>query len=955
MMKAIFLPGWLAGFLTAVLAVVLVSQPGEATVSAVGRNDWLVNPAPYKAHILEDKAKHELILDNGLARRVIRYSPNAATVSLKNLVSGEEMLRAVSPEARVTLDGIAYAVGGLEGQRIQNYLKAEWVDDLKDRPDSYHFAGWKEEPITERLKWKKRPEWLAKDAPWPAPGKHVVLCFVPPAVPGKKLDGPVLFEETWGKFAAPDKGWTITASKSHDRASFSNEGKAGEIMALPDTAVYAERAWPKGAASVELTLDTGDDAASNAWGPGLALVAEDGSVTHFIVRPNQQVFETPAGLGGSFDRNQPVRLRVRLDKGSLLCEAAQGESEFKMIASLAYRKTVAKLRVGKVGRDGQGGDYPGAGGQPIRCHLGYIALRGAGSPASLAPRADLPEIDVHYELFDGIPLFSKWLTVRNATQQTVRVNRFVSEELRLCEAECRGGDCHGAGSERERPNIYVETDMAFGGRMYAAADNHAVKLDGDPLYHTHVNYSYAPPTLLTVAPRTFHMGNGVDATGAEDQLVGPDQDVASDGVFESFRAFELLLDSTERERRTLAQRRMYRTIAPWTQENPLMFHKVQSDPKTIRAAIDQAAEVGFELVIMSFGSGFNFESRDKKYWDTYKELAEYGRTKGVAIGGYSLLDSRGANPGSDNTRGCPVMYGVMPCLGANWGQAYLKNIADFSEYSGLGVFENDGSYGGESCRATDHPFHRGYEDSQWVMWRAITGLYKELKAHGVYLNIPDWYCLSGGNKCGMGYRETNWSLPRAEQEIIERQTMFDGTWTKTQSMGWMFVPLSQYHGGGAAATIEPLHEHLPHYGARFANLLGYGVQACYRGPQLYDTDETKALVKKWVSFYKAHREVLDLGDLLHLRRADGRDWDGIVHVNPQGKEKAMAFFYNPLTEDITREIRVPLYYAGLTGKARVSINGDTPVVRVLDHSDAVTLTVKIPASSHTWVLFTDCE
>ena len=41
----------------------------------------------------------------------------------------------------------------------------------------------------------------------------------------------------------------------------------------------------------------------------------------------------------------------------------------------------------------------------------------------------------------------------------------------------------------------------------------------------------------------------------------------------------------------------------------------------------------------------------------------------------------------------------------------------------------------------------------------------------------------------------------AEQEIIERQNMYDGTWTKTQSMGWMFVPLSQYHGGGAAATV----------------------------------------------------------------------------------------------------------------------------------------------------------
>lgn len=121
---------------------------------------------------------------------------------------------------------------------------------------------------------------------------------------------------------------------------------------------------------------------------------------------------------------------------------------------------------------------------------------------------------------------------------------------------------------------------------------------------------------------------------------------------------------------------------------------------------------------------------------------------------------------------------------------------------------------------------------------------------GVYLNIPDWYFLSGSNKTPMGYVETNWSLPRAYQEIIERQNIYDGTWQKTPSMGFMFVPLTQYHGGGEAATIEPLNEHLDHYETRLRNLFGAGVQACYRGPRLYDTEATKELVNQWVAFYK---------------------------------------------------------------------------------------------------------
>src|ERR1041384_5429682 len=199
----------------------------------------------------------------------------------------------------------------------------------------------------------------------------------------------------------------------------------------------------------------------------------------------------------------------------------------------------------------------------------------------------------------------------------------------------------------------------------------------------------------------------------------------------------------------------------------------------------------------------------------------------------------------------------------------------------------------------------------------------------------------------MGYRETNWSLPRDQQEVIERQNIFDGTWEKTPSMGWMFVPLTEYQGGGAAATIEPLKDHLPHYEARLANLFGAGVQACYRGPRLYDSDETKALVKKWVTFYKEHRAILDSA-ILHLRRPDARDWDGWLHVNPQLPERALGIFYNPLSEPIQRRIPLPLYYSGLTDEAAVRHeNGSTETVRLTrDYSAEVSLT--IPAHGLTW-------
>jgi len=130
-----------------------------------------------------------------------------------------------------------------------------------------------------------------------------------------------------------------------------------------------------------------------------------------------------------------------------------------------------------------------------------------------------------------------------------------------------------------------------------------------------------------------------------------DTDVAPGGELTSIRCFELLRDGNDRERRGLAQRRLYRTIAPWSQENPVMVHLISSDPAAIRKIVDQGAAVGVEMIILSFGSGMNLESTDPSYWAKFREVADYAKTKGIVIGGYSLLASRGAANTNDNCGG----------------------------------------------------------------------------------------------------------------------------------------------------------------------------------------------------------------------------------------------------------------------------------------------------------------
>jgi hypothetical protein len=541
-------------------------------------------------------------------------------------------------------------------------------------------------------------------------------------------------------------------------------------------------------------------------------------------------------------------------------------------------------------------------------------------------------VKVHYELYDGLPVFCKWITVENNSGQQLTVNSFKSEILACTETE----SAVDTKTYWKIPNITVETDYRFGGMSDDNVMETSVSWSADPAYTTQVNYELKSPCLLEVYPK-----------------IGPDRKVKQDEIFESFRTWEMLNDNWDRERKGLATRKLYRTLAPWVQENPILMHVRNADDESVKKAIDQCAEVGFEMVIMTFGSGFNLENTDPENLTRMKTLADYAHSKGIALGGYSLLASRSISKEDDVVMpaGRTPRFGNSPCLESKWGIEYFDKLYNFYKVTGMDVLEHDGSYPGDVCASDRHPGHDGLEDSQWNQYEKIKNFYIWCRANGIYLNVPDSYYMSGSNKSGMGYRETNWSLPREHQEIIERQNVYDGTWDKTPSMGWMFVPLVEYHGGGAAATIEPLKDHLAHYGQRLANLFGAGVQACYRGPQLYDAPETKELVTKWVTFYKKHRQVLD-ADIIHIRRPDGRDYDAILHVNPFGTEKGLLMVYNPLNEPVKRILRVNMYYTGLTGKAAVSLNDGKPVVYGISNSNILELPVEIPAKSQSWFVMT---
>lgn len=687
--------------------------------------DWLLSPEKSQAGIYRTADGKGIVIANAMVSRTFRLFPNLATVDLTNRMLGESLLRAVSGEGYVWIDGKKWSLGGLSGQPERGYLKNEWLDELKTIPQSFLVEDFEVKPLEEHIHWARRRWALNKEA---ATGQEIV----------------------------------------------------------------------------------------------------------FILRGDKEL----------------SNLKVKL----------------------------------------------------------------------------------HFAVYDQIPVIAKWFEIENNSALPINIDHFQLEYLAFAEPESPGG---GDPATFRLPNIHVESDYACNGCFTEKETDITEKWVEDRAYTSQRNYLLQTPCILQVAPP-----------------IGPDQQLPGGQIFNSFRVYEMPFDSDDRERKGLFTRHFYRTVAPWTTENPIFMHLTSSDPEVVRTAVDQCAETGYEMIILSFGSGANAEDISEANIARLKDLVDYANSKGIEMGCYALLASRWIsdevdviNPKTGKRGG--MRFGSSPCLCSDWGYDYFNKIKTFFEKTGMTCFEHDGSYPGDVCASTKHTYHKGLNDSQWNQFYKITDLYHWMCENGIYLNVPDFYFLNGSTKVGIGYREVNWSLPRDRQLIHTRQLNYDCTWERVPSSLWSFVPLVEYHGGGKAATLEPLSEHLHEYKTLMFQNYGAGVQACYRGSRLYDTPETKQVVTEMIQWYKKYRRILN-SDLIHLRKPDARDWDGLMHVDPKGKEKGLALFFNPTDETIIRKIQLPLYYTGLTQRAMIREQEGKAKTYRLNRDYTVELEVKIPAQGYTW-------
>lgn len=336
------------------------------------------------------------------------------------------------------------------------------------------------------------------------------------------------------------------------------------------------------------------------------------------------------------------------------------------------------------------------------------------------------------------------------------------------------------------------------------------------------------------------------------------------------------------------------------------------------------ADVGFEMLIYSFGSGFVLETADAEYIAKVARQVSYARSKGIEVGGYDLIclarghGGYGGNVGDEWSRVEDGDLKPDACFASGWVDKLKGLVYGFINSTGLSMLETDGPYGGGTCSAKNHTHHHGLEDSVYRQTQQQAEFYKYLRSLDVFINQPDNFFFAGGSKAAMGYSEQQYSLPRWEDLTVSRQGMYDDLYIHTPTQGWMFLPIVEYEGGGAAASFAPLEDHVEEYEWALAQYFGAGVAACYRGERLYEGPKSRAVLQKWTSFYRSHRMVLTK-PIIHLRRPDMQSWDGWLHVHPFAQiEVGLAMIFNPTSSSIDTTISLPLYYTGLQGSVAIA-------------------------------------
>ena len=567
---------------------------------------------------------------------------------------------------------------------------------------------------------------------------------------------------------------------------------------------------------------------------------------------------------------------------------------------------------------------------------------------------------VIYELFSGLPVFSKYVElVNNHEQIESEITSLAVEQLRA-------------------PEHMLPMQNGQGGRLL-------VETDAMPRHTYWTDYRY-PSRGKTSGPGSLWGGANMDTKvfwnddlyqddahdGAlnvgrvyPDLLVnvsyplGPGYLLAPRGTtFQSFHVYELLQDSDDEERQELGRRAMIRTLAPQTTQSFLYHmdtgkHDPANNDCDFKQMMADASSVGFDAVLSNpYNDYIPLSIGNMTNVLRYRVLVEYGKTlqPPIMLGLYTCLQQMKTINSTNNDQCVPVAGSPAPAPkagiyhGADMAtlehREYRQHVADFIRLTGMQILTTDCPFEGAPCAGNRPGFaktaeHRGIADSQVMQDKANQEFYRNLREqYDTILRVPDPYFLSSGvSSSPIGYTDGYGLVKDVWQHAnIGRMYAYDGTFYKSGTQGWM--------GQRCPAQMETV---LPQIDLEQAQYLGQGIASCNNCDRIFDGPASKMLNTFWNRWFKEHRQLLT-APLVHMLRPNGHDVDVMAHMqnNASARYRALGHMFNPLGVPLTANmsnglsrdpatgrrsmLRVPLYYSGLKPSEQVALSFVTSVL-----------------------------
>lgn len=482
-----------------------------------------------------------LEIGNGLLSRRFVLQPAFGTLDyVLNATTergGEQsMLRVIRPEGRITLDGVEYNIGGLVQKQTPPTIFHAYLNrsslELEANRSAFQFKSYRVDIPQAPFKWTAGTRGSPKEYSWPPKGATLAVTFaLPPTI------------EQWSTIAS----FNNTATNTSQRQEF-------VLPNSPVTARYWKFACDKSCSPEPPAIAELEFRVNGQW-----LKNNGTAMRSFVVSASSQ---------GPF----PAR-------GGAGWQAVDGIPRTVWAAVKAPHWLLLDL------------------GQPMAVEA--IGLTTAGDNVhdprwfDMQAMVDMPvpakhqelELTVWYEIFDDIPLLSKWVTVGVKSGGVDRFGRVAKWGNRV------QGHVHKGGDDVIVDTIVVEIFGAmprFGayiphGSFVPGADWGGAASGNGPNPLLHAKTDQAHNAHCVWRDDFFNSRDPVpdcedclDEGAVEPVLeceyaLGPGAHVGAGEAFVSFRVLELANDDTDLTRTSLARHRLTTVLAPHVSENPVFF------------------------------------------------------------------------------------------------------------------------------------------------------------------------------------------------------------------------------------------------------------------------------------------------------------------------------------------------------------------------------------------------